>query len=214
MHMATIWGRATSSNVQLTMWAAVEVGLDITRIDVGGNFGGTDTPEYRAMNPNGLIPVLKDADLVLFESAAILRYIGAKYGSDTFWPKDPAKRAPLDAWAEWTKTTLCPVLIYQVFWTLVRTPKAERNMSALAEQVTQLGELMTRIEGEFAEKEFLGGNALSFADVMFGHTLYRYHTLPFERPDLPNLAAYYERLKSRPAYREHVMVDYSSLQVE
>ncbi len=211
--MATIWGRATSSNVQLTMWAAAEVGLEVERIDVGGAFGGTDTPEYRAMNPNGLIPVLKDNELVLFESAAILRYLGAQYGDETFWPTDAKKRAPLDAWAEWTKTTLCPVLIYQVFWTLVRTPSAERDMEALSGQVAQLGELMSRIEGEFADKEYLGSD-LSFADIMFGHTLYRYYTLPFERPDLPNLAAYYERLKARPAYKEHVMVDYSPLQVE
>lgn len=212
--MATIWGRATSSNVQLTMWAAAEVGLEVERIDVGGAFGGTDTPEYRAMNPNGLIPVLKDDGLVLFESAAILRYLGAQYGDETFWPTDAKKRAPLDAWAEWTKTTLCPVLIYQVFWTLVRTPSAERDMEALAGQVLQLGELMSRIEDEFANKDFLSGSDLSFADIMFGHTLYRYYTLPFARPDLPNLAAYYDRLKARPAYQEHVMVDYSPLQVE
>ncbi|MDJ0612550.1 MAG: glutathione S-transferase family protein [Rhizobiaceae bacterium] len=211
--MATIWGRATSSNVQLAMWGAAEVGLDIERIDAGGAFGGTETEDFKAMNPNGLVPVLKDGDLVLFESAAILRYLGAQYGSDAFWPPKPKQRAPLDAWAEWTKTTLCPVLIYQVFWTLVRTPKVDRDMEALSEQVTQLGELMSRITPEFANKPFLGSDHLSFADIMFGHTLYRYYTLPIERPDLPDLAAYYDRLKARPAYQEHIMVDYSSLQM-
>jgi len=212
--MATIWGRATSSNVQLAMWGAAEVGLDVERIDVGGAFGGIDTAEYKAMNPNGLIPVLKDGELVLFESAAILRYLGAQYGSGSFWPQDPVKRAPLDAWAEWTKTTLCPILIYQVFWTLVRTPGAERDMEALAGQAAQLGNLMSRIESILEGKDFLGGSNLTFADIMFGHTLYRYYTLPIERPELPKLAAYYDRLKARPAYQEHVMIDYSSLQVE
>jgi len=212
--MATIWGRATSSNVQLAMWGAAEVGLDVERIDAGGAFGGIDTAEYKAMNPNGLIPVLKDDELVLFESAAILRYLGAQYGSGSFWPQDPVKRAPLDAWAEWTKTTLCPILIYQVFWTLVRTPGAERDMEALAGQAAQLGNLMSRIESILEGKDFLGGSNLTFADIMFGHTLYRYYTLPIERPELPKLAAYYDRLKARPAYQEHVMVDYSSLQVE
>ena len=212
--MATIWGRATSSNVQIAMWAAAEVGLDVERVDVGGAFGGTDTPEYRAMNPNGLIPVLKDGDLVMFESAAILRYLSAQYGSDSFWPKQPKNRARLDAWAEWTKTTLCPVLIYQVFWTLIRTPKSERNPEMLAAQIVELGRLMGLAAAELGDKPFLGGDALSFADVMLGHTLYRYFTLEIERPDLPNLQAYYERLQSRPGYREHVMVDYSALKVE
>ena len=196
------------------MWAASEVGLDIDRIDLGGAFGGNDDAEFRAMNPNGLIPVLKDGDLVVFESAAILRYLGAQYGSDEFWPKDPKKRAELDKWAEWTKTTLCPVLIYQVFWTLVRTPSKDRNMEQLATQVQNLGELMTLVSNHLAENRFLGGDDFTFADVMFGHTLYRYYTLDIDRPDLTNLASYYDRLQTRSAYREHVMIDYSVLMVE
>jgi len=212
--MAKIWGRATSSNVQIAMWAAAEVDFEVERIDVGGNFGGTDTVEFRAMNPNGLIPVLQDGDLVMFESAAILRYLGAQYGSDSFWPENPKSRANLDSWAEWTKTTLCPVLIYQVFWTLVRIPKADRDPVLLASQIKELGRLMTLAADELGENAYLGGQELSFADIMFGHTLYRYFTLEIERPDLPNLLAYYDRLQSRPAYREHVMVDYSALRVE
>ena len=212
--MATIWGRKTSSNVQLAMWAAAEVGLDVERIDLGGPFGGNDEPEFRAMNPNGLIPVLKDNDLVVFESAAILRYIAAQYGSDSFWPGNVKTRAKLDQWAEWTKTTLCPVLIYQVFWTLVRIPSKDRNMDELAAQVQTLGPLMTMASSQLAETAYLGGDDFTFADVMFGHTLYRYFTLEIERPNLPNLEKYYLRLQDRPAYREYVMVDYSSLQVD
>ena len=212
--MTTVWGRASSSNVQIVMWAAAELELNVTRIDAGGAYGQTDTSQFRSMNPNGLVPVVQDGDLVLFESAAILRYLGAQYGTDKFWPRNTAIRAELDTWAEWTKTTLCPVLIYQVFWTLVRTPKTERNMEALAQQVEKLGGLMTIAEARLGDKSFLGGDDLTFADIMFGHTLYRYFTLSFERRNLPGLAAYYERLQQRAAYREHVMVDYSSLQVE
>lgn len=212
--MIKIWGRATSSNVQLVMWGAAEIGIDVERIDAGGAFGGTDTAEFRAMNPNGLVPAMQDGDLMLFESAAILRYLGAEYGSDTFWPTNPKNRASLDAWAEWTKTTLCQVLIYQVFWTLVRTPKAERDMALLGTQTDNLGQLMQLAEEELGNKAYLGGDDLMFADVMFGHTLYRYYTLDFVRRDLPNLAAYYERISARPAYKEHVMVDYSVLQVD
>lgn len=212
--MITVWGRPTSSNVQLVMWATAELGLEPHRIDVGGAFGGTDTAAFKAMNPNGLIPVMEDKDVVVFESAAILRYLAAKYGDASFWPDDPGKRAVLDSWAEWTKTTLCPVLIYQVFWTLVRTPSAERDLTALEQQVQKLGELMQLATNQIGENEFLCGNTLSFADIMFGHTLFRYYTLPISRPDLPILQAYYERISSREAYKNHVMIDYSSLQVE
>jgi len=53
-----VWGRASSSNVMKVLWGLGEMGLPFDRIDVGGAFGGTDTPAYRAMNPTGLVPTL------------------------------------------------------------------------------------------------------------------------------------------------------------
>lgn len=211
--MITVLGRRTSSNVQLVMWALAELGIDVERVDVGGHFGGTDTPEYRDMNPNGLVPVLKDGDHIMFESGAILRYLGAEYGSDAFWPKDNKKRGKLDVIAEWSKTSVASVLIYNVFWTLIRTPKADRDWDNFAVQVTKLGDLMSIAEHELKSKTHLNGDELNFADIMFGHLLYRYYTLDFDRKNLPKLKAYYDRLVEREAYQEHVMVDYSSLQV-
>jgi len=212
--MITVWGRTTSSNVQVVMWAAAELGMDVNRIDAGGAFGGTDTPEFIAMNPNHRVPVLKDGDLVMYESSAILRYLGAQYANDIFWPSDNKARAKLDIWAEWTKTTICPVLIYSIFWTLIRIPSADRDMDAVAASVKELGTLMYQAEAQLEGKNFIGGDALTFADIMFGHVLYRYYTLDFDRLALPNLQGYYERLHSREAYRNHVMIDYSSLQVD
>jgi glutathione S-transferase len=96
--MITVWGRATSVNVQAVMWTLAELGLAYERIDVGGAFGGNDTPEFLAMNPNGLVPVLRDGDdgPFLWESAAIIRYLGASHGGEQFWPASPARRATVD----------------------------------------------------------------------------------------------------------------------
>ncbi|MGA2486061.1 MAG: glutathione S-transferase N-terminal domain-containing protein, partial [Roseiarcus sp.] len=99
--MLTIWGRKTSSNVQAAMWCVGELGLAYRRHDIGHAYGGNRTPEFLAMNPNGLIPVLRDGDdEPIWETGAILRYLGAKYGDDPFWPRDPAARAQVDKWAE------------------------------------------------------------------------------------------------------------------
>lgn len=209
--MLTIWGRNTSSNVQIVMWAVGELGLAHERIDWGGAFGGNDDPEYRKMNPNGLIPTVRDGDLVVWESGAILRYLAARHGDEAFWPGDPAKRAPLDMWAEWVKTTLAPPLTSQVFWQLVRTPAAERNRALIEDGVAKLKRLAPMLDARLGAGPYLNGERLCFADIMAGHLLYRYFTLDFERADTPNLAAYYQRLGERPAYREHVMVSYESL---
>lgn len=209
-----IFGRKTSSNVQSVMWAVAELGLEHTRHDVGGAFGKTDTSEYRAINPMGLVPAVKDGDLALFESNAIVRYLGAQYGDESFWPTDPAARAKLDIWAEWTKTTLYQTLIPGIFWTLIRTKKVDQDAAKLASLIEQIGRLMKMVEVRLGDADYLGGDTLSFADIIFGHTLYRYYTLDFKRASTPALDAYYERLKARPAYVEHVMIDYSSMKVE
>ena len=209
--MITIWGRNTSSNVQVAMWAVGELGLDHERLDWGGKFGGNDDAAYRAMNPMGLVPTMKDGEVVMFESQAILRYLGARYGDDGFWPQDPAKRGPLDSWSEWVKTSFATPLTYTVFWQLVRTPKDKRDHAALADGIAKLKTLSAMADRRLGGAPFLGGDSLCFADISLGATLYRYYTLDFERAATPNLDAYYARLQQRPAFREHVMVSYESL---
>jgi glutathione S-transferase len=211
MIMITVWGRASSSNVQVVMWAINELGLEHERIDWGGKFGGNDEPDYRAMNPNGLVPTIRDGDTVLWESQAILRYLGASYGGEGFWPQDPARRARLDMWSEWIKTSVVPTLVYSVFWQLIRTPKAERSQATIDEGAAKLKMLMQMVDARLGAGPFLNGQHLSFADISLGGTLYRYNTLDFERAKTPNLDAYYARLRERPAYTEHVMVSYESL---
>jgi len=209
-----VHGRATSSNVQTVMWAAAELGLTVERRDVGGAFGGNDTADYLAMNPMGLVPALQDGDVTLFESCAITPYLAAQYGNDAFWPSDPARRAQQDQWAEWAKGTFSRAVIYDVFWSLVRTPKAERNAEAFADGVANLGRLALVLNGRLKQSAYIGGDDLSFADIIVGHSLYRYYELDFDRVETPALDAYYDSLKDRPAYAEHVMIDYSSLQVD
>jgi glutathione S-transferase len=211
--MITIHGRATSSNVQFVMWTVAELGLEHRRLDVGGHFGGTDTPEYRAMNPNGLVPVLQDGELALFESAAIMRYLAARYGKEDFWPKDPARRASLDQWAEWGKVTFAPAVL-AIFIQLVRTREADRKPAAIATAAKDIGRLATILDERLGDGPYLNGAAFTFADIPAGSLLYRYMTLPFEKAETPNLDAYYKRLTERPAFAEHVMVSYESLRAK
>jgi len=209
--MITVWGRATSANVQIVMWAIAELGLQHNRLDVGGAFGGTDTPEYLNMNPNKLVPTIQDGDLTLWESAAIARYLGAKYGDGRFWPVDPKVRAGIDQWAEWSKTTFGPALLGGIFWPLIGTRPENRDAKALDTAVTRMQGLARMIDARLATGPYLGGEHLTFGDCIFGTLLYRYFTLDFERADAPNLRAYYDRLTQRPHYARHAMVSYESL---
>ena len=210
--MMIVHGRATSANVQLVMWAIGELGLEHERRDVGGAFGGTTTPEFLAMNPNALVPVLQDGNVTMFESAAILRYLGARYGDEGFWPPDPGRRGRLDQWAEWAKITLGTQMI-TLFVQMIRTREADRKPDAIAAALAEMKRLARIADARIGAGPWLDGEAFTFADIGFGHQLYRYYTLPIERVPTPNLDAYYERLTRRPAYARHVMVSYDSMRV-
>lgn len=206
-----IYGRKTSINVQAVMWAAAELGIAVDRLDYGGAFGGTDTPEFLAMNPMGRVPVLQDTEVTMFESQAILRYLAGTAGPTSLWPASPATRAPVDQWMEWAKGTVTAAFNYKVFWQLVRTSRAERDAELVATGIEEVKVLMGIAERQIADNGWLARHEITLADISFGTGLFRYFTLDFDRADLPALAEYYARLTERPAYAEHVMVSYAPL---
>ncbi|WP_246763700.1 glutathione S-transferase N-terminal domain-containing protein [Rhizobium bangladeshense] len=95
-----IWGRKNSTNVRKVFWCLEELGVAYNHIDAGGSFGIVDDPGYLAMNPNGLVPCLRDGDFVLWESNVIVRFLARKYGKPPFSPQHPESWATLDKWMD------------------------------------------------------------------------------------------------------------------
>ena len=212
--MLKIWGRRSSSNMQALMWCVGELGLEFDRTDAGFTYGVVDTPEYRAMNPNGTVPTVIDGDNPpLWETGAILRYLAGKYGSDAFWPKDPYARANVDRWAEWSKINIASNYTAPVFWRTVRTAPSRRDPAAIDDALRKLGVFLDVAETHLAHQRYLADDHFTLADIQFGHCLYRYFDIDIDRANRPNLRRYYETLAERPAYREHVMISYEELRV-
>lgn len=213
--MITVYGRATSSNVQAVMWGIGELGLEHKRLDYGHVHGGTDTPEFRAMSPHGTVPVIRDADVVIWESCAILRYLAAKYGDGrAFWPSDPGARAGVDMWAEWGKTSFAPYFTVPIFWSRVRTSASDRDEAALVLAIADFEKRLDILEGQLEAREFVVSDEFTLADVVIGHVLYRWFDIDIPRKLRPLIETYHQRLTTRPAYREHVMISYEPLRAE
>lgn len=206
--MLKVWGRNTSSNVQKVMWTIGELGLEHERIDVGRSFGGLDTKEYAALNPNRRIPTLQDGDVVLWESNVIVRYLSAKFSAGRLWPQDPAVRGVADQWMDWQQTTLLGDM-RTIFWGLVRTAPEKRDQSAIDAAVHSLQEIWSRLDGQLKDRLFVAGDSLTMGDIPVGTLCHRYYALGVERAPLPNLDAWYERLQVRDAFRKHVMIPLS-----
>jgi glutathione S-transferase len=209
--MLKIWGRRNSINVQKAMWAVGELGIAHERIDAGGPFGGLDTEEFGEMNPNRRVPVIDDGGTVVWESHAIVRYLTAKYGIGSLWPEEAGARARSDMWMDWVTADLQPAFIGGVFWNFYRTPEEQRNWNIIRQGIARSAILFRMLDRHLEGRAFIAGDALTIGDVATGAQLYRYFELEIDRPDLPNVEAWYARLKDRAAYREHVMVPFEDL---
>jgi glutathione S-transferase len=205
--MLTIWGRPNSVNVKKALWAAEELGLPYRRINAGLEHGVNKTPEYLAMNPTGLVPTIDDDGFKLWESHTIVRYLAAKHGR--LCPSDVRARADAERWMDWVHT-FSREFQRPVFWQLARMPAEKRDAKVIAEGVKKSGELLQVPEKTLAQQAYLGGTEFSMADIPLGCHAQLWMRLPIEnRPALPGLEAWFERLCSRPAYRKVVDIPIS-----
>ena len=202
--MLVIWGRSNSVNVQKVLWCCEELKLAYERNDAGGPFGVVNRPEYRALNPNSLVPTIEDDGFVLWESNAIVRYLAANHAPGSLWPNDLRMRADADRWMDWENTTLWPAL-RPLFLGWVRTDPDKRDERALDEARHRTAEELRVAESHLGARPYLGGDTFTMGDIPLGCAVWRWMMLPIERPPLPNLQRWFDGLTQRPAYQKIVM---------
>jgi glutathione S-transferase len=202
--MITVWGRANSTNVIKVLWLCEELNLRFSRKDVGGSFGGLQTPEFLALNPHGVIPVIEDSGTVVWESHSILRFLAQKYGSGSHYPVEPAARSQVERWLDWHVSTLAPVL-NPTFVALYRTPVEQRDQAALKNLIERLTATMARLDAQLSAQPFIAGASFSIADVAFGNSVWRWFAFPFEKTKLPHLEQWQARVFDRPGYQKYVV---------
>lgn len=159
------------------------------------------SPEYLKLNPNGLIPVLVDGDLVLYETAAICLHLADTHPEARLVPPlGTPERAHCYKWLMWLTNTLQATLIvyfYPERW--AGTPGAVAEVKAHAQQ--KVGELLDRLSAEFEHhaRPWLMGEHYTLLDP-YVLTLCRW-TRFFPRParSLPHLGAFLQRMLERPA---------------
>ena len=204
--MLKIWGRTNSVNVKKALWCVEELALPYERIDAGMQFGVVNTPEYRKMNPNGLVPTMDEDGFILWESHSIVRYLAGKYGRGVLWPMDERARATANQWMDWAFSFQGSVR--DAFWGLVRTPPEKRDAQAIEKARVKSGEMAGILDAALADRLYVAG-AFSMGDIPIGCEVQRWMRLPMARPKYPNLEAWFERLCARPAYKRIVDIPLS-----
>lgn len=195
--MLHIWGRMSSINVRKVVWAVQELGLSAQRTDAGGHFGLVTEPDYRGKNPNGMVPLLEDGEVTLWESNVIVRYLCARHAAGTLYPEPLAARFAAEMWMDWQQTTLNPAG-RDAFLQLVRTPVEQRDESAIARSIAATEPLLSLLDNELAKRPFVAGDSFTMADIPVACEIQRWYALPFARTPRTHLDRWYQAVSERP----------------
>ena len=201
-------GRTSSINVRKVLWTAAEIGLDFEHeADWGSPAASTRTAEFLRLNPNGLVPVWIDDLGVLWESNSICRYLACRHGRGDLLPMQPFARAEVEKWMDWQAGDLNGAWRH-AFMALVRRHADFQDEKQIAGSVAAWNALMTLLDERLAETgAFVGGDGFTLADVVVGLSVHRWLHTPITRPRVPNIDAYVERLRRRPAFERLAVPD-------
>lgn len=202
--MLKVYGRASSSNVRKVLWVADEIGLALDREDWGRGYRSTDEPEFKRLSNFGVVPVIDDDGFILRESNTIVRYLCSKHGRSDLYPTGLQQRALVESWMDWGSLDLSQGA-RTVFLGLSVKMAAYQNAKLIDMAIADWTLQMRRLDGELAARgPFLAGATFTIADIPTGIFVNRWYGVDFAKPTLPAVAAYYDRLAERPAYRTHV----------
>jgi glutathione S-transferase len=204
--MRTIYGRPDSQHTQKVLWACGELQLQFDFVHVGRVSRGELDPDYRRLNPNGLVPTLVEDGVVLWESNTIVRYLASRYGSGLV-ADDPRGRAFGERWMDWQLTTLNDAF-RPVFRPLVEGPAEARSPAKLTPAINVLNDTFAILDRHLADSSYVSGETFRIYDIPVGVQAHRFFALDVKRRALPALEAWYERLRERPAYDQFVVTQF------
>ncbi|MCZ8258096.1 MAG: glutathione S-transferase [Polaromonas sp.] len=198
--MLHLWGRLSSINVRKVVWATQELGLTMQRTDAGGQFGIVQEADYRRKNPNGLVPLMEDGEVRVWESNVIVRYLCAKHSPGDFYPVGLPERFAAEQWMDWQQTTFNPAG-RTAFIQWIRTPAEQRNPALIAQSVAATEALLNLLDGHLANNAYIGGERFGMADIPLACEMHRWFGLPQPRATRTHLDRWYQNILARPATR-------------
>ena len=185
--------------------ALEEMGLayEVEKIDILA--GEQQRPDFLEISPNGRIPALTDETAAggrvkIFESGAILQYLGRKSGR--FYPAREAERTQVDAWIHWQMAGLGP-MTGQINWFVRVSEKPDRDPRdssyAIHRYTKETRRLYGVLERQLMGRDFICGE-YSIADMAAWPWVDQYHGRVGDiTADHPAIAAWRDRIAVRPA---------------
>ena len=183
------------------VWLCNELGLDYELETFKLGDPAMRAPDYLAVHPMGRVPTLRDGDVTIFESGAIVQYVLAKHGGGRLVPGVESADYPAYLqWLHYAEGMIMPHVNIVVVETVLLPPE-RRNQVNVDRSMRQLARMLGAVENALEGRDFLAG-AFSGADIMTGHACIVAGRLGADVSDRPNVRAYIDRLTARPALRD------------
>jgi glutathione S-transferase len=198
--MLRIFGYAASINVRKVLWMCEELDLPFEREDWGGSFRSTAEPRFRALNPVGMVPVIDDDGVIVWESNVIVRYLAGSRGRTDLLPSDPATRAQIEQWMDWQASDFNNSWRV-VFQALVRRNPAFQDPAAIDTSIALVCNLVGHVDGQLARTgAYIAGQQFTVADIVIGLSLHRWQSIPMTRPHYAHVQRYMDKLLQRTGF--------------
>ena len=192
--MLTILGKPSSINVRKVLWTCAEIGLPFALEEWGAGVRATDVPEFRALNPNAMVPVLRDGPFVLWESNTICRYLANAHQRSDLLPASARQRALVEQWMDWQAGELNNAWRY-AFMALVRNSPLHQDQAQIQSSMANWHRHMRMLEQQLATTgAFVAGDSFTLADIVLALSANRWLLTPMARPDCPAITAWLARI--------------------
>ena len=189
------------SSATRILWALEELSVPYEKVKIDLAKGEQRSPEYLALNPNGKVPLLVADGTPIFESVAILCFLGETFGVEKgLFPAPGIERAMAFKWMTWAAVTVGDVFSRILRNTHERYPEEQRNLAAAAAAKQEFVGLVEIIEQALLKSDYLVGGKFTFADLpMYGFCAFASRLGAFEASSFPHVKAWMERCARRPA---------------
>lgn len=204
MNLAFYYSPMSSSN--RIHWALEELGVPYEKIKVDLGVGAQKKPEYLALNPNGKVPLLVADGHPIFESLAILIFLGEQFGTEKgLYPQPGLERAEALKWMAWGSVSFGEALFRFLRNTSERFPAEEKNEKAAAAAKNELSAYLTTLDKALEGKDYLLGPNFSLVDLSLASVFPFMARLGIDTNPYKNVNAWVGRCVTRPALARVMM---------
>jgi glutathione S-transferase len=166
------------------------------------------TPEYAALNPNKLMPLLEDDGFVLWESNAILQYLAAKKPELRLWPSDAKRQADVIRWMSWESAhwapDACSILIKEHLLKKI-FGLGETNPAEVARGESEFHRFGGVLDTHLKSRKWLTGNDLTIADYSVGAWMTVSQIAQYPLAKYAGINRWYDALSSQPGWKEAIV---------